>query len=666
MDKRMVDEATQKSSTPMLPELRADVLTALLRDEAALISRLRALDTVPLLLVYAHLSGDVVILQKFAPYIKGAWSFEEHAPEALKEELRMALVKVLKDYRDRGLNLPPAPPADFLQKMVDAAVGAHVPVDYLPLVVEELNFDGQDAKTVRWRNKPSASVLSRFKVLVIGAGFSGIAMGAKLKEAGFSFTIIEKNADVGGTWYENTYPGIAVDTPNHFYSYSFRMEPNWDHYFARGDEILAYIKTCYAEMKIAGHVRFEEEVLSTVWNKDKGLWVVAIQRKDGSRYEMRANVVISAAGLLNIPAYPDIPGMDDFKGPMFHGARWDHSVDLTGKTVAMIGTGASGMQIGPAIAPIVGHLTVFQRSPHWVRPNPLIFKTVSDDVKWGLANIPYYNKWYRFLLLWATSDGLLPQMHKDPNWHEAGSLNAENHRIREWLIDNMREQLGGNEDLLAKVTPAFPPYGKRMLRDGGFLKMLTRDNVELVTGPIRRITANGLVDQDGVEHAADVIILATGYRAQCPLYPIEVVGTQGSIRDHWGEDDPRAYLGITVPDFPNLFMIYGPNTNLGHGGSALFHSECQIRYIMQALREMVETGTDVLEVRREPFETYNHSLDAEFEDMVWTHPGVTSWYKNKAGRVVTNSPWALCVYRNLTAEFQPSAYKLERVKAATA
>jgi len=444
------------------------------------------------------------------------------------------------------------------------------------------------------------------------------------------------------------------------------MEPNWDHYFAKGNEIQSYIKRCYAEMGIHEHVRFEEEVLSATWDKDDALWDVKLRRKDGSRYHVRANVVISAAGLLNIPSYPDIPGMGSFKGPMFHGARWDHEVDLTGKTVAMVGTGASGMQIGPAIAPIVKHLTIFQRSPHWVRPNPLVFKTVSDDIKWGLANIPYYNKWYRFLLLWATSDGLLPQMHKDPNWTEAGSLNAENKRIREWLIGNLREKLHGDEELIAKSTPAFPPYGKRMLRDGGFLDALTRDNVELVTGPISKITETGVVDENGVEHPADVIVLATGYKAQCPLYPIEVVGTNGSIRDHWGEDDPRAHLGITVPDFPNLFLIYGPNTNLGHGGSALFHSECQIRYIMQGLREMIEQDVDVLEVKKEPYIEYNSKLDAEFEDMVWTHPGVTSWYKNKSGRVVTNSPWALSKYHTLTAEFSPAEFRLEKVASVVA
>ena len=654
---------TTNSSVPQLPEHRPGILQDLMKEEGQLEARLSELDVQPLLLVYGHLTEDTATLDRFAPHIQGAWGFEEIVPEEMKAELRAKLIATLKDYAANNRPLPPAPSRALLGKMVDVAVGRHVPETYYDMIYDELNFDGKDAKTVQWRKPPSLDKLMRLKVLVIGAGFSGIALGAKLKEAGYDYTIIEKNDNVGGTWYENTYPGIAVDTPNHFYSYSFRMEPNRDHYFARGDEIQTYIEKCYAEMAIADRVRFEEEVIACVWDKDQALWNVTVRKKDGSTYTQAFNAVISAAGLLNIPSYPSIPGLDSFKGPCFHGARWDHNVDIKGKTVAMIGTGASGMQIGPSIAPAVGKLIVFQRSPHWVRPNPLIFKKVSPAWKWALANIPYYNKWYRFLLLWATADGLLPQMRKDPNWTNPLSLNVENQRNRDWLEANIREQVNGDEELIAKVTPKFPPYGKRMLRDGGFLKSLTRDNVVLVTGPIQKMTPDGLVDEHGVEHKADILVLATGYKAQCPLTPIEVIGTNGSIRDRWGEDDPRAHLGITAPDFPNLFMIYGPNTNLGHGGSALFHSECQIRYIMQALREMVENDVDAIDVKREPFEEYNKKLDAEFEGMVWMHPGVTSWYKNAKGRVVTNSPWALSVYHSLTAEFNPAEFDMIKAKA---
>ncbi len=638
-------------------------LKSLVAEPDLLDARLAQLDPVPLLLVYTHLSHDEDLLQRCRPYIKGAWSFEVEVPQDLQAELRAKVIATLNDYAETGRALPPAPDVATLQRMCDAAVGQHVPSEYMPMVLEELNFDGTDAKSVRWRKPVSRETLDRYHVLVIGLGYSGLAMAIKLKEAGIPFTVIEKNDDVGGTWYENTYPGVAVDTPNHFYSYSFRTESNWDHYFAHGPEIIKYIRNVYREAELGDHVYFEEEVISAIWDKQSALWNVRIRRKDGSAYAISANALVSGSGLLNRPSIPDIPGMKDFKGPMFHSARWDHSVDLTGKRVVQVGTGASGMQIAPSIAPKVGKLTVFQRSPHWARKNPLLFAEVTDGVKWGLANIPYYTKWYRFQLLYATSDGVLPSLRKDPNWPEPEtSLNAANKEIREMLVAHMRSELGGNEELLAKVTPSFPPYGKRMLRDGNWFRTLTRDNVELVTSTVQKFTATGAIDQDGIEHPADVVILATGFKAQAPLFPIEIVGTNGSIRDHWGDDNPRAYLGVTVPEFPNFFILYGPNTNGGHGGSAVFNSECQVRYTMLALRELIEREAASMDVREEPFEEYNRLVDAEHAQLVWTHPGVKNWYRNKDGRVVTNSPWRLCHYRNLTANFDPAEYDFEPAK----
>lgn len=630
-----------------------------------LAEHLAALDPVPLLLVYTHLSGDESLLEKFRPHIRGAWSFETDVPDALSAELREKIAATFRDYAANDRPLPPAPDVDRLQRMCDVAVGQAVPSEYLPMVLEELNFDQTDAKTVRWRKPVPREVMDRYHVLVIGSGYSGLAMAIKLKEAGIPFTVIEKNDDVGGTWYENTYPGVAVDTPNHFYSYSFRTSSDWDHYFAQGPEIINYIRTVYREADIADHMRFAQEVIRAVWDADSAHWQVTIRRKDGSEYEMAVNVIVSGTGLLNRPSIPAIPGLADFKGPLFHSARWDHEVDLAGKNVVQIGTGASGMQLGPRIAPIVGRLTIFQRSPHWARKNPLLFAKVSDGLKWGLEHVPFYTKWWRFQLLYATSDQMLPHLRRDPNWAEPEtSLNAFNKAIREQLIREMREELNGDEELLAKVTPSFPPYGKRMLRDSKWFSTLTRDNVELVTGTVQKITATGVVDKDGAEHPADVIILATGFKAQTPLFPMEIVGSNGSLRDHWGDDDPRAHLGITVPDFPNLFILYGPGTNGGHGGSAVFNSECQVRYTMLALRELIEREAASLEVRRGPFNAYQAEFDAEHEKLVWSHPGVTNWYRNKSGRVVTNNPWRLSRYRNMTATFDPADYEVKTTSTA--
>ena len=292
--------------TPNAPEYRPEALKDLLREKDMLEERLMALDDVPLLLVYTHLTGDESLFQAYAPHIKGAWSFDVDDVPDLKRRLCQALIATFEDYAATGRPLPPAPPMDRLQRMCDMAVGTHVPAEYLPMVLEELNFDQADAKTVRWRKPPRPEYLARFMAVVIGAGYSGLAMCAKLKEAGIPFVCIEKNPDVGGTWFENTYPGVAVDTPNHFYSYSFRVKSDWDHYFSQGPEIIDYIRTCYREMDIAGHMRFNEEVVSAVWDKAAARWNIAVRRADGSEYTLVANAVISGTGLLNRPSIPEI------------------------------------------------------------------------------------------------------------------------------------------------------------------------------------------------------------------------------------------------------------------------------------------------------------------------------------------------------------------------
>ena len=299
------------------PEHRAGVLQALLADRAQLEARLMALDDVPMLLVYTHLTGDESLLREYAPHIRGAWAFEVDEVPELKARLCKALMATFADYAASNRPLPPAPDSGLLQRMCDAAAGSPVPAEYLPMVIEELNFDATDAKTVRWRKQPSAEFLAGFQVVVIGAGYSGLAMCAKLKEAGIRFVCIEKNADVGGTWLENTYPGVAVDTPNHFYSYSFRVKTDWDHYFARGPAIIDYIRTCYREMGVASHMRFGEEVTAASWNKAASRWDLTVRRADGSEYALAANAVVSGTGLLNRPALPDVPGIESFQGPMF-------------------------------------------------------------------------------------------------------------------------------------------------------------------------------------------------------------------------------------------------------------------------------------------------------------------------------------------------------------
>jgi 4-hydroxyacetophenone monooxygenase len=631
-----------------------------LGDAAQLRAAMAEADIVPLLLVLAHLSGDEAILDEAAPYIHGAWNFMHTVPPALQVRIRDRLAEVLRDYDATGRALPASPPAHLLRKMLNVGVGQAVPEEYVPLLLEEMRLGEVDPRSVPWRARPPAEVLAGFRAVIIGAGLSGLCMAIKLREAGIPFTIIEKNPTVGGTWYENTYPGCGVDTPNHFFSYSFAPNHDWPEHFSKRNDLWGYLERCADEYDIRRDITFNTEVTAARWDITRARWDLTVREADGATATLEANVLITAVGQLNRPSIPDIPGLADFPGPVFHTGRWDHSQSVAGKRVAMIGTGASGMQAGPSIAPDVEHLTIFQRTPHWAVHNPNYHARVSAGKIWALKNIPFYAKWNRFLLFWASSDGLHASLQIDPDWPTPDrSLNATNQQFRDLLIAHITKELGERTDLLPKVVPDYPPYGKRMLRDNHWYRMLTRPNVDLVTERIDHIDPDAIVTRDGARHPADMIVLATGFQAGRMLWPMQIRGREeDTLRDRWGDDDPRAYLGITTPGFPNLFMLYGPNTNLGHGGSIIFHTECQVHYIMQALREMLERGIASLECRPAPHDAYNARVDAAHRNMVWSHGGVGNWYKNARGRVIANSPWRLVDYWAFTRGFSRADFVL--------
>ena len=630
------------------------------RDEAALRGALAEADIAPMLMVLVQLTGDLDFLEKVAPHIHGAWSFLQSVPEPLKQEVRHRLIAALQDHAANDRPPPPQPPADVLQRMMGAGVGQTVPEEYIPLLLEEMRFGEEDTRAVRWHRDPAKLPLQGFKVIVIGAGFGGLCAAIRLKQLSIPFEVLEKNADVGGTWLENGYPGCAVDTPNHFYSYSFHVNNRWTRHFSRRDEILGYINDVTETHGLRPHIRFGAEATGAAFDEKAGKWRVTWRDREGRTEEAQCNALISAVGQLNRPSVPRIRGLDDFEGPLFHTARWDGGVDLKGKRVAMIGTGASAMQAGPSIAPDVAHLRVFQRTPHWAMNNPNYHRAVSAGNAWALERIPYFSNWLRFQLFWASSDGFHASLHADPSWSSPDiSLNEANHKMRELIVDYVRGELDGDERLLAKVIPGYPPYGKRMLRDNHWYRMLKRGNIALETDPISHITADSIVMKDGTVHPADVIILATGFQASRMLWPLDIRGRDGhTIRGDWGDDDPRGYLGIAVPHYPNLFLIYGPNTNLAHGGSIIFHTECQVRYIAQALREMVERGYATMEVRQDVHDLYNHRLDEKAQGMVWAHPGVTSWYKNDRNRITVTSPWRLLDYWAMTRHFVPDEFRV--------
>lgn len=627
------------------------------QDEAALRTALAQADVVPSLLVLTHLTGNFDLLEQAAPYINGGWNYQQHVPQELCDTVADELANVLLDYAKHDRPMPALPSHDVLQRMMSKSVGSEVPFEYVPMFVEELRLGERDTRSPQWNPGASSNTSKTMQVVIVGAGIAGICAGVRLKQAGIPFVILERNEKPGGTWYENDYPGCGVDTPSHFYSFSFFRNENWSRYFCHQSEIWAYLNDVIDQFGLAEHIEYGAFVTGARYNSDHATWEVSRQSADGKSDVLTCNCLITAVGH-NIPSTPDMKGLSDFDGPVVHTAQWDHTVDLEGKRVAMIGTGASGMQVGPAIVDKVSALTVFQRTPHWAMGNPNYHKEISDEQAWALNNIPLFAQWHRFLIFWAASDMVHEHLHIDPEWHQpALSLNATNHKLRETIIEYMRQELDGDEELLRKCTPSYPPYGKRLLRDNHWFRMLRKPHVNLVTDSISHVSNNGVVTDKGEELPADVLIMATGFSASKLLWPMNIVGKNGhSIRDLWGDDDPRAYKGMSVPGFPNLFVLAGPNTTLSHGGSAVFQIECQVAYVLRAIQAMVENDYASMEVRAEVHDAYNDKVDQMHQNMVWMHPGVTSWYKNQHNRVTMTSPWRLVDFWRITREFNETEY----------
>lgn len=597
-----------------------------------------------LLLSLVHITGDPRFIRDFKQMgiflneIQGFMSEED------KARARAAALPVITDYRDRGCPEPKRLSRGLIREMMDWAACEQVADDYLPLILEELDLDAADPR--RPPALPNESVAD-IPVLVVGCGESGILAGIRLKQANVPFTIVEKNAGPGGTWWENSYPGARVDVANHFYCYSFEPNNDWTHFFAEQHELQDYFTRVMTKHDLAEHVLWNTEVLGAEWIDEDATWSVRLRGAEGQTTTVRARALITAVGQLNRPNVPEIEGADCFEGPAFHSAAWDHSVDLTGTRVALVGAGASGFQIAPAIAADVQHLTVFQRTAQWMFPNPMYHDEVGPGMRWAMRHLPFYGRWYRFLVLWPGSDKGLDAAEGDPAYadqdHAVSDINAAAHMMfSQWITS----QIGEGSALLTKVMPDYPACGKRTLQDNGsWLRTLQRDNVELVRTPIRNITPRGIMTDDGATHDADVIIYATGFRHTDVLWPLKITGRKGiDLHELWGSR-PYAYLGITVPNFPNLFIIYGPGTHLAHGGSLIFQSELQMRYIDQCLARLADVNVHSLEPKPEAATDWHHRTQTQIKKMVWSHPAVKhSYFKNADGEIHTVSPWRLNEY----------------------
>jgi cation diffusion facilitator CzcD-associated flavoprotein CzcO len=464
---------------------------------------------------------------------------------------------------------------------------------------------------------------------VIGAGFGGIAAGVKLAQAGIhTFTIYESSPGVGGTWWDNTYPGAEVDVPSNLYRYSFRSS-DWTRTHARQPELQSYLEETVDQFGLRPHLRLEVAVLSATWDDDRHIWSVVLD----SGTTVEGDVVISAAGFLNVPRYPDWPGLESFEGPRFHTARWEHHHDLSGRTVAVVGTGSTATQVVPAIQPTVGTLYVFQREPGWVMPKGE--RDLSDAERRRLSR-PWRRALDRATLRYALEKGLIGAATFRPG--------TKLHRKRQQAcLDYIAEQFADHPDLQKAVTPTYPYPGKRPVIASTFYPALKAANVELVPRAVSRVTPSGLVDADGVERPVDVIVMATGFEAANYLARVRVTGRQGqTLQDHWS-GEPRAYLGITVPGFPNFFMLYGPGTN---GGELVSMLEAQAEYAVRAVRRMVRRRVTAVEVKPVFEAVWFVWLQSRMEGTSWTT--TSNYFRSSTGKIVTQWPSGNLVYRGLT------------------
>src|ERR1700722_8348884 len=627
-------------------------------DAVGLRAALEAADPATLLLALVQLTGERHWLEAAKPFIRGPMNYQEFMPEPLRAAVRDRLSEVLADIARTG-NTPPRQIDDaLLREMMAVATGEAVPDDYIAMMREDLTDDSLASRSLQWRKALGADALWGLEVVIIGAGMSGLYAGIQLQQAGIPFVILEKNDAVGGTWYENIYPGCGVDTPNHFYSYAFEPNHEWSHFFAKRDELWNYFEKVADKYDLRKHIRLGTEVVEAHYDEADAVWRITAQGRDGTE-QLTARVLVSAVGVLNRPKLPEIAGLNSFAGPAFHTAQWDRDFDWRGKRVAMIGTGASGHQVGPTVAPDVAGLTIFQRSPHWVVPNPNYQEGVSEGKKWALANIPFYLRWYRFQLFWGFADGLHDALKVDPDWPDPQrSLNALNEKHRRFMEKHMRSELAERPDLLEKVIPDYPAYGKRILIDNHWFRMLRRSKGALASDPIEAIVPEGVKTRDGKVWPADALVFATGFKVSKMLHPMKIFGRDGrELHEVWGADDAEAYLGLSVPGFPNFFMLTGPNTTLAHGGNQIFMTECAVRHMMLGLRELVEGGHRSIESRREVYENHNRTIDAMHARMVWTHKGMTNWYRNPNGRVFAITPWRLVEYWKMTARFDADEYE---------
>ncbi len=538
--------------------------------------------------------------------------------------LRRKAAEFLKAYRDAGAGEISIGPEDRLPTSLRLACNFELADEDMGLYIEELALDPW-ARGLDWKVPPPVERLETFRVIVVGGGLGGLNAAVQLKRAGIPFTVLEKNSDVGGTWYENRYPGCRVDTQSRSYTNLFGVNYSYPYSHCPSSETERYFHWVADTFDLRDDILFDTEVRSMVWDEAASEWQVTIDGPAGVQV-VRASGVITAVGFLNRPKLPDIDGMADFLGPSFHSARWPHDLDITGKRVAVVGTGASGYQMIPEIALVAEQVVVLQRTPQWFMPTPGYRTPYPPQVNWLDRSLPFYTNFMRFQA--AISIRFLSDFSEiDPDFDDPDACSAANKAMRDLSIAFLERKLGDPE-LVRRMTPPHPYLSARPLAvdsEYSVLDAIKADNVTLVTDGIQQITESGIQTVTGELHDVDVIVYATGFHATDYLFPMSIIGRDGvSIEQAWADDGARAYLGCMVPSFPNMWIVYGPNTN-GGMHPASFH-EVVVRHALECMAHLIVDDNRSIEVTNEAYWRHNRLVDERNARKVWSDPRAHNYY----------------------------------------
>lgn len=488
----------------------------------------------------------------------------------------------------------------------------------------------------------------RSRVTIIGSGFAGLATAVRLKQEGrHDFIVLEKSHDVGGTWRDNDYPGCACDVPSNLYSFSFAPNPRWSRAFSQQAELHRYLRDTAVRFGVMPHIVFDAEVLGATWMEDDQEW--EIETRAGT---VRSQFLISGAGPLSEPSYPDVPGIEDFQGTMFHSAQWNHDHDLSGERVAVLGTGASAVQFVPHVAEAARELTVFQRTPPWILPRP--DRNVPELQKRLYNTVPALQKAVRIAVYWR-QEAMLPGLV-----HRPGLLRA----VEKLALAHMHWKVKDPE-LRRKLTPDYKIGCKRILIANDYYPALTRPNVSVVTESVERINPHSITTRDGREHAIDTLIFGTGFHVTDTSISDRIRGRAGETLSERWKGSPQAYLGTSVSGFPNFFLLVGPNTGPGHT-SVVFYIESQVAFVLDALRTVDRSRLSSIDVRREVEDDFNREIEERMEGTVWTTGGCGSWYLDANGKNSTLWPGFSFELRWRTRKFDVAAYTTQSESSATA